>query len=125
MTDILEIAQLGSALAALVVTGLMGLGFVRLAWAARGLTGHLAQGVVMIHSAVFLRTLYRDVLPLGFPAGTLFARPVFLAVTLLLNALIALAGWHGLRALHLAIPEEARGGYSLMTAALYPPLRRR
>ncbi len=125
MTDVLGLVHVGSSVVALIVTGLMGLGFVRLAWTARGLIGHLAQGVVMVHAAVFLRTLYRDILPLAVAPEVLFARPAFLTVSLVLNALIVLAGWHGLRALHLAIPDAVRGRYSLLTAALYPPLRRR
>ena len=126
MLDILAVAQIGSALLALLVTGLMAAGFVRLAWHARGLVGHLATGVLTIHTAVFLRTFYRDIVPFLFDETTLVRSPtVTLAVALLLNALIALAGWHGLRALHLAIPEPARRRYSLLTAALYPPLFRR
>jgi hypothetical protein len=123
--DALTIAHLGSAFLVLLVTGLMAAGFVRLSWYARGLIRHLAIGILTVHLAVFLRTLYRDVAPLIFDGGSLiFSDTGVLAVALVLNALIALAGYHGLKALYLAIPKEARARYSLLTAALYPPLRR-
>ena len=126
MIDFLTFAHLGSALLALLVTGLMAAGFVRLALRAKGLVGHLATGIVMVHAAVFVRTLYRDIAPWFLDEGSiLLSRACFLIVTMVLNALIALAGWHGLRALYLAIPESARGRYSLLTAALYPPFRTR
>jgi hypothetical protein len=124
--DILTVAHLGSAVLALVVTGLLAAGFVRLAWIARGLVRHMAVGILAIHSAVFLRTLYRDIAPLFLDASTILFTPVgALAAALVLNTLIVVACWHGLRALHLAIPKPARGRYSILTAALYPPLRRR
>ena len=125
MIDILTVSQVVSALVALLVTGLIALGFVRLARAAEGLIGNLAFGIVTIHAATFLRTLYRDILPMFVDVEILFARVMFLSVTLALNVLIVLSGWHGLRALHLAIPEPQRARYSMLTAALYPPLRRR
>jgi hypothetical protein len=121
--DVLQMAKLGSAFLALVVTGLMAIGFVRLALRARGLVGHLAIGILAIHAAVFLRTLYRDFAPLLLDDGSvLFTRGGSLVAALVLNVLIVVAGWHGLRALHLAIPAAARRRYSLLTAALYPPL---
>jgi ABC-type transport system involved in cytochrome c biogenesis permease subunit len=124
--DILTVAHLGSAVLALVVTGLLAAGFVRLAWNARGLVRHMAVGILAIHSAVFLHTLYRDIVPWLFGGSAfLFAPGAALAVALVLNTLIVVAGWHGLRALHLAIPEPARRRYTILTAALYPPLRRR
>lgn len=126
MIDALRFAHLGSALLALLVTGLMAAGFVRLAFRSRGLVGNLAMSILTIHLAVFIRTLYRDILPLVFePDAVLFSREFFLGGTLVLNVLIALAGWSGLRALYLAIPDSARSRYSPLTAALYPPLRRR
>ncbi len=126
MIDVLTGAYLLSALGALVVTGLMAAGFVRLAFRGRGLVGHMAIGIVTVHSAVFLRTLYRDLAPLVFDeSSVLFSRGAFLVVALALNGLIAIAGWHGLKALYLAIPEQARGRYSLLTAAMYPPFRSR
>lgn len=126
MTDLLTIAHLASALLVLLVAGLMAAGFVRLAWRSRGLVGHMATGILAVHGAIFLRTLYRDILPLVLGEGSAaYGRLAFLSVTLTLNLLLILAGWHGLRALYLAIPPEDRGRYTLLTAALYPPLRRR
>jgi hypothetical protein len=70
--------------------------------------------------------LYRDILPLIIaPDSVIFSRGLFLGGTAVLNVLIVLAGWHGLMALYLAIPESVRGRYSPLTAALYPPFRRR
>jgi hypothetical protein len=127
LIDVLTAAQRGSAVLALLVTGLMAAGFARLAVRRNGgLVGNLATGILSIHLAVFLRTLYRDMLPLMLPPESfVFSRGFFLVGTLVLNALIVIAGWNGLRALYLAIPEPARARYSLLTAALYPPLRRR
>lgn len=126
MNDVMTTVHLGSVFLVVLVTGLMAVGFVRLAYWARGLVGHLARGILAIHLAILLRTLYRDVLPLFVMRdAAVFAPAVMFSVAVALNVLIALAGWHGLRALYLAIPEPARGRYSLLTAALYPPFRRR
>ena len=126
MMDALTIAHLGSALLALLVTGLMTAGFVRLARSSAGLIRHLAVGILTIHAAAFLRTLYRDIVPVVVGDDSiLLSRTVFLAVALILNILIVLAGWHGLRALYHAIPHQARSRSSLLTAAMYPPRRRR
>jgi hypothetical protein len=124
--DLLTVAQLGSAVLALLVTGLMAAGFARLALRATGLVGGLAKGILVIHMVAFLRTFYRDILPLFVDPGSwVFSESSLISETLVLNVLVVLAGWHGLKALYLAIPESVRGRYSLLTAALYPPLRRR
>lgn len=122
----IDVVHVGSAVLAVIVTGLMTAGFVRLAWRARGLIGHFAKGVVIIHFCALVRTAYRDLVPLVLPeTSPLLSVEVWTGVVVTLNLLVAVAGWHGLLALYLAIPEPARRRYSILTAALYPPLFRR
>jgi hypothetical protein len=123
MTDLIALDLITGCMAALTAF-LVGMGFVRLAILDRGPMGHFAAGLLLVHLAVLLRTLYRDIGPriveddvwsrLFDPAG-------HLAVTVTINLLVIYSGYHSLKALLLVIPADRRGDYSLVTAALYPP----
>ena len=107
-------------------TGLVGLGFVRLTFGDRGLVHHLALGLMVMHAAVFLRTLYWDVArdwmpPAAWEAWTDMTDGI--SVNLVFNVLLIFALYHSLKALKLSIPEDIRGDYTIVTAALYPRLR--
>ena len=105
---------------------LVAMGFVRLAFADRGPMGHFAAGLLLVHLAVCLRTIYRDIVPGWFgadPGTEIFGPGVHAAVLLAFNAMVLVSGYHSLKALYLTIPEDKRGRYHILTAPLYPPWR--
>ncbi len=115
-----------SAYLAVAATAIVGYGFVRLAFKHSGLVGHLAMGLLLMHTAMFVRTLYWDGLRNVVPKSAWdqwYVASNGTAVNLVFNVMVILAGYHSLKALKLAIPEEIRGQYSLLGAAFYPRLR--
>lgn len=126
ISDILYTASHVSAYLGAIVTGILGYGFLRLSCRHSGVVGHLATGLLLMHVAVFLRTLYWDGLR-NLLSAEIWARWYDLTggttVNLFFNLMVVGAGYHSLRALQLSIPEEVRGEYSLIGAAFYPRLR--
>ena len=128
--DFLDAANCAAAFLAALAAGLVGYGFVRLAFRKSSLVGHLATGLLLLHAAVFLRTIYWDALRnLVSEAAwdAWYEMSGETSVNLLFNGMVIAAGYHSLKALRLAIPEEVRGEYSLVGSAFYPrrrPLQR-
>ncbi|WOI58377.1 hypothetical protein [Palleronia sp. LCG004] len=120
-----ELSHVSAYLAAFA-TGLVGYGFVRLSIRGEGLVRHLATGLLLMHLAVFTRTLYWDGIR-NFMDPELWARwsnfSGGTAVNVVFNTMVIFAGYHSLKALKLAIPEEDRDRFSLLGAAFYPRLR--
>lgn len=115
-----------SAYGAMGATLTVGYGFVRLALRHTGIIGDLATGLLLMHAAVLLRTLYWDGLRAALPDPVWqrwYEMSGETAINLLFNTMIVLAGYHSLRALRLSIPEEIRGEYTLLGAAFYPRIR--
>lgn len=106
-------------------TGLVGLGFVRLAVGMRGLVGHMALGLLVMHLAVLTRTLYWDAAS-DIVGEEKWSRWFEMSgganVNIVFNTLIVFASYHALRALQLSIPEDIRDRYTLLGAAFYPRL---
>ena len=126
LREIIYASSHASAYLAVATTAVVGYGFVRLAFKHSGLVGHLATGLLLMHTAVFLRTLYWDGLRNVVPQSIWnqwYAISNGTAVNLVFNVMVILAGYHSLKALKLAIPEEIRSRYSLLGAAFYPRLR--
>lgn len=76
---------------------------------------HLSAGMVLMLTAVALRSIYWDILPvLGFEKAF---HPVPI---ILFGAMMLRAGYHLLRVQLLLIPKVDRGRYSIWTAPFYP-----
>lgn len=115
-----------SAYFAALAAGIVGYGFVRLAFRQSGLVGHMAVGLLMMHLAVFLRTLYWDAFRNLAPEELWtwwYDWSGESSINVFFNVLVILAGYHSLKALHLAIPADVRAEYSLIGAAFYPRRR--
>ncbi len=124
MTEIYLQLNLVSGIFAALAALLVALGFVRLAVIDRGTLGHFAAGLLLIHLAVFMRTIYRDIAPGWFGPdrwATMVDATSHTSFTIFFNVLVLVSGYNSLKALLLAIPPEKRGRYSLLTAPLYPP----
>ncbi len=124
--DLLYMSSHVSAYAAAAAAGLVAYGFVRLAIRRSGIVGHLSAGMVLMHVAAFLRMMYWDGLRIFLPESawtTWYDLSGETSVNLLFNGLVVVAGYHSLKALRLAIPEDARGQYSLIGSVFYPEAR--
>ncbi len=112
-----------SALAAILATGLLVYGFVRLSLKGEGLIRHLSIGLLLMHFVVFLRTGYWHIVSFGFPAWkwpSLIESTFSVAIHMFFNLLVVVAGYFSLKALWLAIPTRVRADYTLFGAAFYP-----
>jgi len=126
LTDSLSLLDQVLACLAAAAAGLVGYGFLRLAFRHSGSVGHLATGLLLMHLVVVSRSLYLGTIRFLVSPEVWTA---WLALNgdhvanLVLNALVVLAGYHSLKALKLSIPPEIRDEYSLIGTAFYPRLR--
>lgn len=121
MTDLNYIA---GAVAGLSLT-LVFLGYVRVAIAANQgrLAHHFGLFIICLSAAYVLRATWWDGLHvlIGADARAWLADSTGgISMNILFNGMALIGGYHGLKALHLMIPERDRAEWSWLTAWAYP-----
>ncbi len=111
-----------------LMTALVTLGFMQVAFYANGVVKYLTLGFLLLYLTVFLRTIYWDVLPRWIPpeiwaAWRDMTRGV--AINIVFHILVTLACYFSLKAVYRAIPEAERVQFSIFTAPFYRFLRAR
>ena len=126
MTSIAALADTSTAVSAFVLaTGLM-IGYIRLAGNEAALVRHFALSQVLITGSYAWRTIYWDaILPtfVGEAEAVVINASGGAVVNVVFNLVVMVGAYHGLKALHLMIPERDRTNWSWLTAPLYPPRR--
>lgn len=105
-----------------VMTALVSLGFLQVVFLAGGMVKYLTLGFLLLYLKVFLRTAYWDILPNWVPPETWSAwreASGGVAVNVFFNLAAIVACYFSLKAVYLAIPEEDRARYTILTAPFY------
>lgn len=104
------------ALAVAAMMSLVVLGFLPILLRPYGpVVHHLSAGIVLLLTAVALRSIYWDLMPVMGFENAFHPVPI-----ILFGAIMLRAGYHLLRVQLLLIPEFDRGQYSIWTAPFYP-----
>lgn len=115
-----------SGIVACVMLAFVWLGYVRVALsgAETRLVHHFSNFIIFLASAYVLRTIWWDTLRVVLGTGrweVLRDMTDGATADVAFNTLAIVGGWHGLKALHLMIPDAERGRWAWWSAWGYPP----